>query len=113
MAMLEGKATGASPLPITLPARPGPTTMNTDVFDPLIAEQLPKPRLIRDETVDKMGGCVVDSVLKICASTSHLAPYEAASVLCHAGVYRIYEGTTQILQLHIAKLMLRKWAAQA
>ncbi len=86
--------------------------MNTDVFDPLTAQQLPKPRLIRDETVDTMGGCVVDRVLQICASPSHPPPYEAARVLCHAGVYRIYEGTTQILQLQIARHMLREWAAQ-
>ncbi len=30
-----------------------------------------------------------------------------------ARTYRIYEGTTQILQIQIVKHMLREWAAQS
>ena len=42
----------------------------------------------------------------------YLAEYDAERFFRDARIYRIYEGTTQILQLQIAKRMLREYAAQ-
>jgi acyl-CoA dehydrogenase len=61
----------------------------------------------------EMCGRVVDRVVQIYGGAGYLAEYEAERFFRDARVYRIYEGTTQILQLQIAKHMLREWAAQA
>ncbi len=58
-------------------------------------------------------GRVVDRVVQIYGGAGYLAEYEAERFFRDARVYRIYEGTTQILQLQIAKHMLREWAQQA
>ena len=52
----------------------------------------------------EMCGRVVDRVVQIYGGAGYLAEYDAR-------IYRIYEGTTQILQLQIAKHMLREYAA--
>ena len=54
---------------------------------------------------------VVDRVAQIYGGAGYLAEYEAERFFRDARIYRIYEGTTQILQLQIAKHMLRDWAA--
>ena len=59
----------------------------------------------------EMCGRVVDRVVQIYGGAGYLAEYEAERFFRDARVYRIYEGTTQILQLQIAKHMLREWAA--
>lgn len=61
----------------------------------------------------EMCGRVVDRVVQIYGGAGYLAEYEAERFFRDARVYRIYEGTTQILQLQIAKHMLREWSAQA
>jgi acyl-CoA dehydrogenase len=61
----------------------------------------------------EMCGRVVDRVVQIYGGAGYLAEYEAERFFRDARVYRIYEGTTQILQIQIAKHMLREWAAQA
>jgi acyl-CoA dehydrogenase len=60
----------------------------------------------------EMCGRVVDRVVQIYGGAGYLAEYEAERFFRDARIYRIYEGTTQILQLQIAKHMLREWAAQ-
>ncbi len=59
----------------------------------------------------EMCGRVVDRVVQIYGGAGYLAEYEAERYFRDARVYRIYEGTTQILQLQIAKHMLREFAA--
>jgi acyl-CoA dehydrogenase len=59
----------------------------------------------------EMCGRVVDRVVQIYGGAGYLAEYDAERFFRDARVYRIYEGTTQILQLQIAKHMLREWAA--
>ncbi len=59
----------------------------------------------------EMCGRVVDRVVQIYGGAGYLAEYEAERFFRDARIYRIYEGTTQILQLQIAKHMLREWAA--
>ncbi len=59
----------------------------------------------------EMCGRVADRVVQIYGGAGYLAEYEAERFFRDARVYRIYEGTTQILQLQIAKHMLREWAA--
>ena len=61
----------------------------------------------------EMCGRVVDRVVQIYGGAGYLAEYDAERVFRDARIYRIYEGTTQILQLQIAKHMLRDFAAQA
>ncbi len=61
----------------------------------------------------EMCGRVVDRAVQIYGGAGYLAEYEAERFFRDARVYRIYEGTTQILQLQIAKHMLREWAANA
>ena len=56
-------------------------------------------------------GRIVDRVVQIYGGAGYLAEYEAERFFRDARVYRIYEGTTQILQLQIAKHMLREFAA--
>lgn len=59
----------------------------------------------------EMCGRVVDRVVQIYGGAGYLAEYDAERFFRDARIYRIYEGTTQILQLQIAKHMLRKFAA--
>lgn len=59
----------------------------------------------------EMCGRVVDRVVQVYGGAGYLAEYEAERFFRDARVYRIYEGTTQILQLQIAKHMLREFAA--
>ena len=54
---------------------------------------------------------LVDRVVQIYGGAGYLAEYDAERFFRDARIYRIYEGTTQILQLQIAKHMLREWAA--
>ncbi|MCB2058800.1 MAG: acyl-CoA dehydrogenase family protein [Novosphingobium sp.] len=61
----------------------------------------------------EMCGRVVDRVVQVYGGAGYLAEYDAERFFRDARVLRIYEGTTQILQLQIAKHMLREWAAQA
>ncbi|HSM52941.1 MAG TPA: acyl-CoA dehydrogenase family protein [Erythrobacter sp.] len=60
----------------------------------------------------EMCGRVVDRVVQIYGGAGYLAEYDAEHFFRDARIYRIYEGTTQILQLQIAKHMLREWAAE-
>ena len=60
----------------------------------------------------EMCGRVADRVVQIYGGAGYLAEYDAERFFRDARIYRIYEGTTQILQLQIAKHMLREWAAQ-
>ncbi|HEY8604153.1 acyl-CoA dehydrogenase family protein [Tsuneonella suprasediminis] len=60
----------------------------------------------------EMCGRVVDRVVQIYGGAGYLAEYDAERFFRDARIYRIYEGTTQILQLQIAKHMLREFAAQ-
>ena len=60
----------------------------------------------------EMCGRVTDRVVQIYGGAGYLAEYDAERFFRDARIYRIYEGTTQILQLQIAKHMLREWAAQ-
>jgi acyl-CoA dehydrogenase len=61
----------------------------------------------------EMCGRVVDRVVQIYGGAGYLAEYDAERFFRDARIYRIYEGTTQILQLQIAKHMLRDFQAQA
>ncbi len=61
----------------------------------------------------EMCGRVVDRVVQIYGGAGYLAEYDAERFFRDARIYRIYEGTTQILQLQIAKHMLREWSANA
>lgn len=60
----------------------------------------------------EMCGRVVDRTVQIYGGAGYLAEYDAERFFRDARIYRIYEGTTQILQLQIAKHMLREFAAQ-
>lgn len=60
----------------------------------------------------EMCGRVVDRVVQVYGGAGYLAEYDAERFFRDARIYRIYEGTTQILQLQIAKHMLRESAAQ-
>ena len=59
----------------------------------------------------EMCGRVVDRVVQVYGGAGYLAEYDAERFFRDARIYRIYEGTTQILQLQIAKRMLREHAA--
>lgn len=61
----------------------------------------------------EMCGRVVDRVVQIHGGAGYLAEYEAERLFRDARIYRIYEGTTQIQQLVIAKQMLRDFAARS
>ena len=61
----------------------------------------------------EMCGRVADRCVQIHGGAGYLAEYEAERFYRDARIYRIYEGTTQILQLVIAKQMLRDFAAGA
>lgn len=56
-------------------------------------------------------GRVADRCVQIHGGAGYLAEYEAERFYRDARIYRIYEGTTQILQLVIARNMLREAAA--
>lgn len=60
----------------------------------------------------EMCGRVVDRCVQIYGGAGYLAEYEAERFYRDARIYRIYEGTTQILQLQIAKHMLREFHAE-
>ncbi|WP_284124101.1 acyl-CoA dehydrogenase family protein [Parerythrobacter aestuarii] len=60
----------------------------------------------------EMCGRVVDRVVQVYGGAGYLAEYDAERFFRDARIYRIYEGTTQILYLQIAKHMLRDFAAQ-
>ncbi|MFQ3665374.1 MAG: acyl-CoA dehydrogenase family protein [Sphingomonadaceae bacterium] len=53
-------------------------------------------------------GRIADRCVQIHGGAGYLAEYEAERFFRDARLYRIYEGTTQILQLVIAKAMLRR-----
>jgi acyl-CoA dehydrogenase len=55
----------------------------------------------------EMCGRVADRCVQIHGGAGYLAEYEAERFFRDSRIYRIYEGTTQILQLQIAKHMLR------
>jgi acyl-CoA dehydrogenase len=59
----------------------------------------------------EMCGRVADRCVQVHGGAGYLAEYEAERFFRDARIYRIYEGTTQILQLVIAKQMLRDFAA--
>lgn len=59
----------------------------------------------------EMCGRVADRCVQIHGGAGYLAEYEAERFFRDARIYRIYEGTTQIMQLVIAKQMLRNFAA--
>jgi acyl-CoA dehydrogenase len=61
----------------------------------------------------EMCGRVVDRCVQIYGGAGYLAEYDAERFFRDARVFRIYEGTTQILQLQIAKHMLREFQAGA
>lgn len=56
---------------------------------------------------------VADRCVQIHGGAGYLAEYEAERFYRDSRIYTIYEGTTQILQLVIAKNMLREFAAGA
>lgn len=59
----------------------------------------------------EMCGRVADRVVQIHGGAGYLKEYLAERFYRDVRIYRIYEGTTQILQLVIAKNMLREFAA--
>ena len=61
----------------------------------------------------EMCGRVVDACVQVYGGAGYLAEYDAERFFRDARIYRIYEGTTQILQLQIAKHMLREFHASA
>lgn len=61
----------------------------------------------------EMCGRVADRCVQIHGGAGYLADYEAERFFRDARLYRIYEGTTQILQLVIARAMLKSLAAEA
>jgi acyl-CoA dehydrogenase len=60
----------------------------------------------------EMCGRVVDRCVQIHGGAGYLSEYAAERFYRDARLYRIYEGTTQILQLLIARNMLKDFAAQ-
>jgi acyl-CoA dehydrogenase len=57
----------------------------------------------------EMCGRVADRCVQVYGGAGYLAEYDAERFFRDARIYRIYEGTTQILQLQIAKQMLREF----
>ena len=57
-------------------------------------------------------GRIADRCVQVHGGAGYLAEYEAERFFRDARIYRIYEGTTQILQLVIARNMLRQFAAE-
>jgi acyl-CoA dehydrogenase len=60
----------------------------------------------------EMCGRIADRVVQIYGGAGYLQEYDAERFFRDARVYRIYEGTTQIQQLVIAKAMIREFAQQ-
>lgn len=58
----------------------------------------------------EMCGRVADRCVQVYGGAGYLAEYDAERFFRDARIYRIYEGTTQILQLQIAKHMLREFS---
>lgn len=56
-------------------------------------------------------GRVVDRCVQVYGGSGYLAEYEAERFFRDARILRIYEGTTQIMQLQIAKHLLRDFSA--
>jgi len=56
-------------------------------------------------------GRIADRTVQIFGGSGYMAEYEAERFFRDVRVYRIYEGTTQIMQLVIAKAMLKEFAA--
>ena len=61
----------------------------------------------------EMCGRVADRCVQVHGGAGYLAEYDAERFFRDSRIFRIYEGTTQILQLQIAKHMLREFAASA
>jgi len=61
----------------------------------------------------EMCGRAVDRCVQVYGGAGYLAEYDAERFFRDARIYRIYEGTTQILQLQIAKHMLREFNSGA
>lgn len=57
-------------------------------------------------------GRVADRCVQIYGGAGYLAEYEAERFFRDARILRIYEGTTQIMQLQIAKHMLREFKSE-
>lgn len=57
-------------------------------------------------------GRVADRCVQIYGGAGYLAEYEAERFFRDARILRIYEGTTQIMQLQIAKHMLREFVSE-
>ena len=55
-------------------------------------------------------GRIVDRVVQIFGGAGYLREYHAERFFRDARIYRIYEGTTEILQLAVAKQVLREYA---
>ena len=55
-------------------------------------------------------GRIVDRVVQIYGGSGYLREYEAERFYRDSRIYRIYEGTTEIMQLMIAKIVLQKYA---
>ena len=60
-----------------------------------------------------MCGRVADRVVQILGGAGYLQEYLAERFYRDSRIYRIYEGTSQILQLAIAKRILREHQAGA
>jgi acyl-CoA dehydrogenase len=58
-------------------------------------------------------GRIADRCLQIYGGAGYMAEYEAERFYRDVRVYRIYEGTTQILQTVIAKAMIKEFAGAA
>jgi acyl-CoA dehydrogenase len=59
----------------------------------------------------EMCGRVADRIVQIHGGAGYLQEYDAERFFRDARIYRIYEGTTQIQQLVIAKAMIREFEA--
>ena len=57
----------------------------------------------------EMCGRVADRVVQILGGAGYLQEYQAERFFRDSRLYRIYEGTTQIQQLVIAKQMIRQY----
>ncbi|MEY4670939.1 MAG: hypothetical protein RLZZ415_818, partial [Pseudomonadota bacterium] len=57
-------------------------------------------------------GRVVDRCVQVYGGAGYLAEYPAERFFRDARILRIYEGTSQIMQLQIAKHLLREFASE-
>ncbi|MEY4269801.1 MAG: hypothetical protein RLZZ58_1017 [Pseudomonadota bacterium] len=81
-------------------------TRRADAGEPVL-KQAAATKMFASE----MCGRVADRCVQIHGGAGYLAEYEAERFYRDVRIYRIYEGTTQIMQLVIAKQMLRDFAA--